>query len=287
MSTYRRRVYRLPEGAEEALTALLWASGTAGTHSIPEPGGLLRLEAYFPEAPPDGSGPETGLPLALPAGVELVAEGPLEDKDWLEAHRLHAQPIAVGQRLLLDPREPEAAPPDLGGRTLLRLPARQAFGTGSHESTRLILQLMEETDLEGKRVLDVGTGSGVLCFAALVFGASKAVGLELDLPSALLAGQNSSLNGLFPSFVAGRLDAFTGEPPSQAAFDAALVNVLPERILPDFPLLPPLLRPQADLLLSGILVEREQEILDHLGPWGFRLEARVTEGEWVAFRCRR
>ena len=240
--------------------------------------GLLLLEAYFA-----AETVENAVRLRLPAGVVLVAEEAVEDRDWLETYRQQAVPRPVGTRLLLDPREPDVEPPATHGRILLRLPARQAFGTGSHESTRLILELMEATDLAGGRVLDVGSGSGVLCFAALAFGAARTVGLEIDLPSAFMAWQNRELNDLHPYFVAGGLEVCG----AARCFDVALVNILPERILPSFHFLPPLLEDDADLLLSGIVEERSKDVLSTIAAWDFHPVDELREGEWVAFRCRR
>jgi ribosomal protein L11 methyltransferase len=142
---------------------------------------------------------------------------------------------------------------------------------------------METRPWTGRRVLDVGSGSGVLSFAALGLGARWALGLEIDLPSALQAGQNRGLNDLWPTFVAGSLACLEGGEP----FDAALVNVLPERILPDFHHLPRLLKGDGELFFSGILEERRQEVLDALGVWAFRAEEECGEGDWIALRCRR
>ncbi len=289
MSRTERRFYRLSRDLEDVVAGLLWAAGCQGLHELGD--GVVRepfvetedltLAAYF------AAGEEvTELELQVREmpGVSFLGAEVVEERDWLETYRRLTRPLAIGRCFLVDPREPdEPAADNPEGRVLLRLPARQAFGTGSHESTRLILELMEAVPLAGRRVLDVGTGSGILSFAALALGARFAAGFDLDLPSALQAGQNRGLNPGGPSFFAGRLEALGGE----ARFDAALVNVLPERILPQFPLLPPLLAADGDLLLSGMLAERLPEVLETVGAWGFTPRAEVREGEWVAWQLRR
>jgi len=128
------------------------------------------------------------------------------------------------------------------GRRLLRLPARAAFGTGSHESTSLALELLEDADLQGRRVLDVGTGTGVLAFAALAFGAASVTGFDVDPASPFHARDNSALNGLHPRLFAGRLAALREKP----LFDLALVQRRPRadpardcRLSPHFSVLAP------------------------------------------------
>lgn len=268
-----RRIYLLPPDLEESAVALLWMAGTVGVQSSTGPDGRLRLEAWFPI---DAPAAEEMLP-----GVELEAEEPVPDVDWFAPWREKAQPFAVGGSLFLDPREPEdAAPAVPDGRRLLRLPARAAFGTGSHESTSLALELLEETDLEGRRVLDVGTGTGVLSFAALLFGAASAVGFDIDPASPFHARDNSALNALRPHLFAGRLAAIRPEP----RFDLALINVVPEQILPEMPDIVRLLRPGGEAILSGILAERGRQVLDRMRGLGFTERDRREAGDWVAFR---
>jgi ribosomal protein L11 methyltransferase len=271
---YRRLSFRLPPDLEDALVGELWLVGTQGVQSLPGDDGRLRVEAYFPEGTEE-------LGLELPAGVELAADEILADQDWFAGWRERARPFPVGRTLFIDPREPEEAPEEVpAGRTLLRLPARAAFGTGSHESTSLALELLEETEVAGRRVLDVGTGTGVLAFASLLGGARSVVGFDVDPAAPFHARDNSALNGLYPRLFAGRLAALRERP----LFDLALVNVVPEQILPEMPELVRLLRPGAEAILSGILVERGRQVLDRMRGLGFVERDRRQAGDWIAFR---
>jgi len=250
-------------------------AGTLGVQSATAADGRLRLEAWFPL--------DTD-PIEMLPGVELETEETVPDADWFATWRERAQPFPVGRTLYLDPREPEDAPPEIPeGRRLLRLPARAAFGTGSHESTSLALELLEDAELQGRRVLDVGTGTGVLAFAALLFGARSVVGFDVDPASPFHARDNSALNGLHPRLFAGRLAALRERP----RFDLALVNVVPEQILPEMPDLADLLLPGAEAILSGILAERGRQVLDRMRGLGFVERDRRAAGDWVAFRVGR
>lgn len=279
---YRRRFYLLPSEIEDLFAAALWMAGTQGVRSDTAADGRVRLEAWFePGAPPleDEEGWRR-------RGVEPASEEDVPDTDWLAHYRETVKPFPVGRSLYIDPREPGAGEPAEvpEGRRLLRLPARAAFGTGSHESTSLVLDLLETMDLAGRRVLDVGTGTGVLSFASLLFGASQAVGFDLDPAAPFHALENRHLNDLHPLVFVGRLGALRGDPPAQRRFDLALVNVVPEQILPEMPALVRLLRPGGEAVLSGILAERGRGVLDRLRALGFEERDRRTAGDWVAFR---
>lgn len=274
---YRRLLCLLPSDLEDLLVARLWLAGTQGVQSSVGADGRLRVEAYFPV--------DSGPVLAdLPPQIELAADEILPDSDWLAAYRERARPFPVGRTLFVDPREPgeepAAVPP---GRRLLRLPARAAFGTGGHESTALALELLEEAEARGRRVLDVGTGTGVLAFAALLRGARSVVGFDADPAAPFHARDNGRLNGLRPLLFAGRLAALRERP----LFDLALVNVVPEQILPEMPELVRLLRPGAEAILSGILVERGPQVLDRMRALRFVERDRRTAGDWIAFRIGR
>jgi ribosomal protein L11 methyltransferase len=244
---YRRLSFDLPPAAEEPLAGRLWALGTLGLELTETGDGRLRVEAWFVEpAPPTaaaaGAGPHA-------AEVRLVDSTLVAEEDWMAAYRQQARPIQLGSRIVVDPRDQAARPADAGGRLWLHLPARRAFGTGSHASTRLAAELLEELPVAGRTVLDLGTGTGVLAFAALAAGARRVVALDIDPLAALIAGENRAANRLWPALVAGAIGCLRVE----RRFDMALVNILPDRVLADLPALAARLRPGADAVFSGRL----------------------------------
>jgi ribosomal protein L11 methyltransferase len=276
---YLRCTWFVPPELEEVALADLWAAGTLGVQSVSGAGGTdgeVRLEAWFPE----GSEPE----LPERPGVRPGFQDTVPDLDWLAGWREQARPFPVGRTLFVDPREPEEpapTPPELPpGRRLLRLPARTAFGIGSHESTSLAVELLEDADLRGRRVLDVGTGTGILAFAALLLSAAEVVAFDADPASPFNARVNRHLNGLHPRLFAGTSSSIRDETP----FDLVLINVIPEEIGPEMPDLVRRLRPGGEMILSGILEEKGNETLAGVRALGLVERDRRAAGEWVAFR---
>jgi len=285
--SYLRRVYRLPAELEESLVADLWQAGTLGVSTESEPDGRLRLTAWFePEAPPPAA-------IEHVSRISHVSDDELPATDWMAEYRRRAVPFPLGRTLLIDPREPEAAETAAAvpaGRRLLRLPARTAFGIGSHESTALALDLLEAAELAGRAVLDVGTGTGILAFAALAWGAARVVAFDADPVAVLQARANSRLNGLHPLLFAGRAAALTPGCLAMGMFDVIVVNVVPEEILPDLADLLPLLAPGGALILSGLLAERAAEVAARLAACGLRETGetgRRSSGDWTALRLSR
>jgi ribosomal protein L11 methyltransferase len=200
-----------------------------------------------------------------------IAEG-----DPLEAFRAASRPFPVGRRLWVDPGESDAAAPE--GRVALRVPASRAFGTGTHASTRLALLALEDEALEGRRVLDVGTGSGVLALAAAGLGARAAVGLDVDADAVFVA------RGNLPRHVFGeRVHLYAGPLAACAGrFDLVVANMLAEEILPEARLLQARAARQGRVLLSGVTREREPAVLEQLRTGRWKLAGRRMEDEWVS-----
>jgi len=273
--TYLHLRLRLPSELEEDLATVLWSHGSLGCEMKTGEAGWSAIEAYFPAS----TSARTISAVLEPwrsQGVELVDSRSLADQDWLADYRRRALPFDIG-RFRIDSRDEDAvgtsrddelAEPVAADRILLRIPARSAFGTGSHASTQLVLQWLETLSLHELEILDVGTGSAILALAALHLGARRVVGFDADAQAVCIASYNGRLNGLSPALFAGRLSALRATP----RFDLALVNVLPERIHDELPLLLTVLEPGAQVISSGNLQLSRDEILAHWLSLGFALE---------------
>lgn len=288
MTAFREIRYRLPADREDDFAAWLAKQGSLGcsVDTVPADDGSVCVTAYFQD---DGSGDQPD-PNEL-AGWDAVEESSsrLEDADWLAAYRAASVPFEIGTSFRVDsgePDDPEAGPAgvaDDDSRHLLRIPARTAFGTGSHESTRLCVLWLEDlarrSEFPKRRILDVGTGSGILAFCAEKLGAKRVSGYDLDAAAVLVARDNARRNACRPALWAGTLDSLS----ANARFDLAVVNVLPERILDAYPQLLARLVPGALVISSGNLVERRDDLLAQFARMGLALQGQKSEGEWTSF----
>lgn len=195
-------------------------------------------------------------------------------EDWATEWRRGFSAQRIGKRLLLHPSW-EAVESD-AAEVVLTIDPENAFGSGDHETTRLVLQMLDERVGGGETVLDVGCGSGVLSIAALRLGAASALGVDIDEDAVVVAGRNAELNGVSPS-----LDVST-RPLSEVpgVYDIVLANI-ETRVLVHMPkALQARIAPGGFLILSGILrVERDELLAAYAS---MRLEDSLEEGEWCA-----
>ncbi len=230
------------------------------------------LVAFFREA----AAARTASSLLRSRGIKHALTTDIAEGDPLEAFRAASRAFTVGRRLWIDPGDPsDAEPPQ--GRIALRLPASRAFGTGEHASTRLALLALEEEAVQGRTVLDVGTGSGVLALAAAGLGARVAIGLDIDAEAIFVARDNVLRHafGVRVRLYAGPLEAAAGR------FDLVLANMLADEILPEEARLRARTGPSGRILLSGVTREREEDILGTMRRRRWKLAGRRSEKEWV------
>jgi ribosomal protein L11 methyltransferase len=205
-----------------------------------------------------------------------------EEEDWANAWKEHFHVHRVGGHIVIRPpwRPYEAQPGDV----VITLDPGMAFGTGLHPSTQLCLIAAEDLVQPGDRLLDVGTGSGILAIAAMKLGAGRVLGLDVEEVAVQAARTNGEANGIgrdrFPLIV-GSL----GPEEHYGAFDGVFANII-ARIIRDLaPHLYESVRPGGWLVASGIIVEREEEVRTALEAVGFTEITRGQMGDWVSLRA--
>jgi ribosomal protein L11 methyltransferase len=268
-------VFYVTTDSEELLVAELWSHGTLGLESRADGTGV-RVDAYFPaSAEARLSGIDWGR-----FGAECRSATAVERTDWLEAYRRSAKPFDLGSGFRVDPGEAVWSEATAGGgRRLLRVPQRTAFGTGTHPSTRLAVMQLEADPPAGESVLDLGTGSGILAMVALHLGARRAVGLEIDPEAIWVALDTTRLNGLEALLVAGGAECLA----PAAAFDRVVANMTFRNLVPCLGPLAAALPVGCSGVFSGLLAEQADAFDEQLRAVGFEPtgEARHEE-EWIA-----
>ncbi len=211
----------------------------------------------------------------------------IRDEDWANNWKQYYQPIPVGERLIVVPaweKSPDAS------RTALRLDPGLIFGTGSHATTRLCLEAVERLSAPGKRVLDLGCGSGILAIGALALGCDSAVGCDIDPKAPDVAEANAALNGIGRE----RFRVYAGDVLADAGmraalgggYDLVLANIVADVIIPLAPLARAFLAPGGDFVASGVIEGRQDEVERALRRAGFSIVGHDCREEWHCFRCR-
>ncbi len=203
------------------------------------------------------------------------------EEDWINNWKKYFHPIPVGEKLLIRPTWEEAG--ETGDRIVLHLEPGLAFGTGTHETTRLCLELLEQYITPGCDVLDVGCGSGILSVASLLLGAEKAVGVDIDELAVKTAVENARING-----VTDRFTAICGNLTEQVSgqYHVVVANIVADVIITLTEDIPAYLCPGAVYLMSGIIDSREADVLAALAPQ-FEVVGRREERGWVALAAKR
>jgi len=200
-----------------------------------------------------------------------------KNEDWENNWKAYFHPISVGERLLIQPAW--EAPADPKGRAVILLEPGLAFGSGSHATTRLCMELLEECVKPGGTVLDIGCGSGILSIAAIKLGAARVLGVDIDP----LAVQNARENAARNSFGEDRAAFILGDLVSsvEGTFDIIVSNIVADVILNLSTRMSAYLSPDGVWICSGIIDKRADEALESYMDAGFELVQRKEEDGWV------
>jgi ribosomal protein L11 methyltransferase len=224
-----------------------------------------------------------GMIQPIPAPVFIM----IPDENWMEAWKVHYQPIPVGKKLIIIPAWLDS--PD-NNRITIKIDPGMAFGTGTHPTTQLCLELLEINTAKGSQVIDVGCGSGILSIAALKLGADFALGVDIDEASVKASRENANANDIAADrFEIGRgsvTEVLSGQFQIRNA-PLVVANILAPIIIRLFDMgLAKLTAPGGALILSGILADQAEGVIASAETHGLRLMGKHMVGDWVVLLVR-
>ena len=206
-----------------------------------------------------------------------VEENYVEDKNWNEEWEKSVNVIEVSDRIVIKPSFRDYA--DKPGQIVITIDPKMSFGTGEHQTTKLVLQLLEKYVQKGMKMLDVGSGTGVLSIAAVKLGAASAIAVDNDEWCFGNAKENCELN-----FASGNVDVRLGEIKDieENDFDLITANIQKNILLDISKDLKAKIKSNGIIILSGLLFQDEEDILKRYTSLGFQFNEKKTLDEWIA-----
>ena len=210
-----------------------------------------------------------------PIRVETIG---VREEDWANSWKAYYQPIRIGKRLVIVPawETYDAKPDDL----IVKMDPGMAFGTGTHETTRLIIGMLEDYVKPGCRMLDVGTGSGILAICASKLGAGECFAYDIDPMAVRVANENIRESGL--SNIKCEQSDLLKQVDKTKPYDLICANLVADIIIRMIPDLAPLMDEKTVLLASGIINSRADDVKECFAKYGYRVIDQPTENDWCA-----
>ena len=219
---------------------------------------------------------------ALGIEHEILTEG-MNEEDWSESWKQYYKPIPLGKVTIVPAWEKYDAK---DGEIVIKMDPGMAFGTGTHETTRLVMRIMQDIIKGGERVLDVGTGSGILSICASKLGAKSCNAYDID-PVAVKVARENALEDGCDNVTVGVSDLLHGVDKSSGKYNFCVANSVSDIIIRMMPDIGDYLTEDAPLILSGIIIDRADEVRDCVKKHGFRIEREEKENDWVALLCKK
>ena len=206
-----------------------------------------------------------------------VEEYFVEDKNWNEEWEKSVNVIEVSDKLVIKPsfREYQSKP----GQIIITIDPKMSFGTGEHQTTKLVMQFLEKYVKKGIKILDVGSGTGVLAIASIKLGASSAVAIDNDEWCSLNGKENCQLNE-----VADKIDVRLGEIKdiNEKDYDLITANIQKNILMEIAEEIYSRLKPGGNVILSGLLFNDEKDIVEKYSSLGFKFLEKQSLDEWIA-----
>jgi len=268
-----RLVLDCPPEAKDLLVAELLVAGTIGIEEEELPGGRFRLHAFFyREATPQR------LSKQFVAYSPQLAEEPAHD--WTTAWQAYWETRSVGRRFFVVPSWSDEATP--AGRLRLVMHPGLAFGTGAHPTTQLCIEAMEDCVAPHHTVLDVGTGSGILCVAAALLGADRLIACDTDPIAVDVAAERLRAEALAPLVFLGSAQAVRS-----GCADVAVMNISAPAAVQLAPEVARALREDGAAVLSGFAEAETREVAAAAEAAGLRVVESRTQQDWSCLVCRK
>lgn len=211
----------------------------------------------------------------------------VREEDWADNWKQYYKPFNIGKRLTIKPSWETVEPEQ--NRRILEIDPASSFGTGQHHTTRLVMEILEETVQPGDKLLDLGTGSGILSIAALLLDADSAVMVDIFQNSVDTARENAAKNGFFEdkvqAYAGNIIDDIALREKIGGGYDIITANIVADVIIAMSPYFKGFLKPQGKIILSGIITERLEEVYSALKENNITVtDTREREG-WNAIIC--
>ncbi len=200
----------------------------------------------------------------------------VNEEDWANSWKAYYKPIKIGNKLVIVPAWEKYEPSE--GELIVRMDPGMAFGTGTHETTRLVIQMLENYTKPGCRMLDVGTGSGILAICASRLGAGECKAYDIDPMAVRVANENIKDSGL-KNITCEVSDLLKGADKSKP-YDLICANIVADIIIRMTPDVGTFMHEDTVLLASGIITERADDVISCFEAHGFRIVEQLTDNGW-------
>ena len=219
----------------------------------------------------------------LDAQAKIEIDG-VNEEDWANAWKAYYKPLHIGERIVIVPawERYEEQP----GEIIVKMDPGMAFGTGSHETTRLVIGLLEKYTAPGCRMLDVGTGSGILAICASKLGAGSCRAYDIDPMAVRVANENVKDSGQ-TNIICGVSDLLRHVDRTEGPYDLITANIVADIIIRMTPDVGELMHESTILLVSGIIEERSDDVVAALDEHGFAIVERVVDNGWCAMAVKK